>query len=215
MRDVDETTAWTTIAAERTALADLLETLTPEQWATPSLCEGWSVRHVAAHLMVGPTGSIPGFIRALVRGRGSFARANTLLADDRAQLPTQTLVDDLRTRARSRFTPPGMDWHAPLTDLLVHRLDITVPLGIDHGRPLQPWADALDLLLGKRASPAFIPKGLPRLTYAAPEIDWSRGSGVRVEGPAEAIALAITRRPVRLEQLTGPGSAALKTWARG
>ncbi|WP_158548556.1 maleylpyruvate isomerase family mycothiol-dependent enzyme [Blastococcus sp. TF02A-26] len=212
---MDETTAWTTIGTERRALADLLDTLTPEQWATPSLCAGWTVRHVAAHLMVGPTGSIPGFLRALVRGRGSFDRANHLLADARAQLPTATLVDDLREHADDRFTPPGMDWHAPLTDLLVHRLDITVPLGLDHGRPLDPWADALDLLTSKRATPAFIPRGLPHLTYAATDVDWSRGTGVRAEGPAEALALAITRRPVRLEQLGGPGGPALKTWARG
>jgi uncharacterized protein (TIGR03083 family) len=212
---VDETTAWTTIAAERTALADLLETLTPERWATPSLCAGWTVRHVAAHLMAGPTGSIAGFARAMLRGRGSFARANTFLANDRARLPTETLVGDLRTHAGSRFTPPGLDWHAPLTDLLVHRLDITLPLGIDHGRPLDPWADALDLLVGKRSSPGFIPKGLPSLTHVATDLQWSRGTGPRVEAPAEALALAITRRPVRLDELTGPGSAALKTWARG
>ncbi len=212
---MDDDTAWTTIAAERRALADLLETLTPEQWAIPSLCAGWTVRHVAAHLMVGPTGSIAGFVRAMVRGRGSFARANTLLANGRATLPRETLVGDLRRHAGNRFTPPGLDWHAPLTDLLVHRLDITVPLGIDHGRPLDPWADALDLLVSRRSSPGFIPKGLPGLTYVATDLQWSRGTGPTVEGPIEALALAITRRPVRLDQLSGPGSPALTTWARG
>jgi uncharacterized protein (TIGR03083 family) len=212
---VDETTAWTTIAAERTALADLLETLTPEQWATPSLCAGWTVRHVAAHLMAGPTGSIAGFLGAMVRARGSFARANQRLAEVRAELPTGTLVADLRQHAGNRFTPPGLDWHAPLTDLLVHRVDITLPLGTDHGRPLDPWADALDLLVSKRSTPGFIPKGLPHLTYVATDLQWSGGTGPRVEAPAEALALAITRRPVRLDELTGPGRAALTTWARG
>lgn len=212
---MDETTAWTTVATERRALADLLETLTPEQWATPSLCSGWTVRHVAAHVMVGPTVSMARFLGAMVRARGSFDRANDRLAGNRAQLPTGTLVADLRERADSRFTPPGLDWHAPLTDLLLHRLDITVPLGIDHGRPKAPWADALDLVVSKRAVPGFLPKGLPGLTFAATDLDWSRGEGPRVEGPVEALALAITRRPVRLEELTGPGREALRTWARG
>ena len=211
---MDATAAWTTIAAERRALADLLEGLDPQQWAAPSLCAGWTVRHVTAHLMAGPTGSWTGFLGAMVRARGSFDRANHLLADDRARLPTATLVTDLREHAGDRFTPPGMDWHAPLTDLLVHRLDITVPLGLDHGRPLDPWADALDLLVSRRGSPAFLPRGLPPLTYAATDIGWSHGSGPRVEGPVEAIALAITRRPVLLDRLTGPGSAELHTWAR-
>jgi uncharacterized protein (TIGR03083 family) len=212
---VDEITAWTTVAAERRALADLLETLGPEQWETPSLCSGWTVRHVAAHVMVGPAGSPAAFLRAMVRGRGSFARANTLLAEDRARRPTATLVADLREHAENRFTPPTMDWHAPLTDLLVHRLDITVPLGLDPGRPLEPWADVLDFLVSRRATRGFLPRGLPGLTYAATDGDWSRGNGPRVEAPVEALALAIARRPVRLDQLTGPGAETLRTWARG
>lgn len=37
------------IQAERSELADLLEDLTAEEPAHPSLCKGWSVRDVAAH----------------------------------------------------------------------------------------------------------------------------------------------------------------------
>lgn len=206
---------WTTIATERRTLADLLATLTDEQWAAPSLCRDWTVRDVAAHLMTGPLGSVAGFLRAMVRARGSFPRANQLLTADRARLPTAVLVADLREHAGSRFTPPTMDWHAPLTDLLVHRLDITTPLGLGSGRPLQPWADALDFLVSGRATRGFLPRGLPALSYAATDVDWSRGSGPRVEGPVEALALAITRRPARLDELTGPGAGTLWTWAPG
>lgn len=35
--------------AERETFADLLESLTPEQWDAPSLCAGWTVRDVAMH----------------------------------------------------------------------------------------------------------------------------------------------------------------------
>ena len=41
---------WRYIDDQRAGLADLLESLTPEQWVAPSLCEGWRVRDVAAHL---------------------------------------------------------------------------------------------------------------------------------------------------------------------
>ena len=44
MRDVKELAR-----AERTQLATLLHSLTPQQWQTPSLCAGWSVRDVVAH----------------------------------------------------------------------------------------------------------------------------------------------------------------------
>ncbi len=45
-------TLWDDVAAERRAIADLLDTLTPEQWETPSLCGAWTVRDLAAHLVM-------------------------------------------------------------------------------------------------------------------------------------------------------------------
>ena len=36
--------------AERERLATFFGDLSPEQWDTPSLCEGWRVREVIAHL---------------------------------------------------------------------------------------------------------------------------------------------------------------------
>ena len=212
---MDETAAWQTISTERQALADLLDTLTPEQWAAPSLCRRWTVRHVTAHLMTGPTGSAADLLRAMARARGSFARANQLLTDDRARPPTDVLAAELREHAGNRFTPPAMDWHAPLTDLLVHRLDITIPLGLHPDRPVAPWADVLDFLVSRRAVLGFLPRGLPELTFAAVDVDWSSGTAARVTGPAEALALAIPRHPARLDELTGPGSEALRTWAAG
>jgi len=67
--------------------------------------------------------------------RGDFARANQVLVTRRMHRPTAAVVHDLREHAEHRFTPPGTDWHAPLTDLLVHRLDVTVPLRLRQDRP--------------------------------------------------------------------------------
>jgi uncharacterized protein (TIGR03083 family) len=36
---------------ERERLVDLLTTLTPEQWDKPTICPGWSVKDIAAHLL--------------------------------------------------------------------------------------------------------------------------------------------------------------------
>jgi len=41
---------WSAIDGQRGRVADLLESLTDEQWQHPSLCEGWTVRDVGAHL---------------------------------------------------------------------------------------------------------------------------------------------------------------------
>ncbi|MGH3448341.1 MAG: maleylpyruvate isomerase family mycothiol-dependent enzyme, partial [Nocardioidaceae bacterium] len=93
---------WESVAAERRALADLLDTLSPEQLATPSLCDAWTVREVAAHLVVSHTVTMPGFAVALARARGSFARANVSLTTSQAARPTNELVADLRKHAQSR-----------------------------------------------------------------------------------------------------------------
>ena len=47
---MDSDTVWQHIDDERAWLADLLESLAQEAWQQPSLCEGWTVRDVAAHL---------------------------------------------------------------------------------------------------------------------------------------------------------------------
>ena len=46
--------------AERLAFADFLVGLTPEQWAAPSLCQGWTVRDVADR----STADLVGLLRA-------------------------------------------------------------------------------------------------------------------------------------------------------
>jgi uncharacterized protein (TIGR03083 family) len=43
---------WTAIDDQRRALLHLLGGLSEEEWRRPSLCEGWTVRQVAAHLVL-------------------------------------------------------------------------------------------------------------------------------------------------------------------
>ena len=64
---MDKDTSWRVIDQQRVALADLLDTLTPEQWSTPSLCEGWTVRDVAAHLSMAATARAELALRAVLK----------------------------------------------------------------------------------------------------------------------------------------------------
>ncbi|MEO9326238.1 maleylpyruvate isomerase family mycothiol-dependent enzyme [Nocardioides sp. C4-1] len=214
MPDPTADAAFATIAAERRAFADVLDDLDPDQWATASLCGAWNVKEVVVHTMVGPTGSIAGFASAMLRARGSFDRANQVMVERRSARPIAEVVADLRDHADSRFTPPGASWLAPCTDLLVHRLDALVPLGVPTGRPAELWAPSLDFLLGRSAARmGFTGRALPRLTYAATDLDWTGGAGPRVEATAETLALALTRRTARLDDLAGPGTGMLQAYA--
>lgn len=200
------------IRDERLAFADLLEGLTDEQWAMPSLCHGWTVRHIAAHLMIGPTGTMREFAAAMVAGRGRFAEANKILAVKRARREPEELIELIRGHADSEFTPPGLDWRAPLTDVLLHREDVTRPLGLPSDRSPVAWALALDFLVSPKARRGFVRPGLPELTYAATDLDWTHGSGRVVSGPASSLALAVAGRPASLTDLEGPGLAGLEAW---
>ncbi len=218
---------WDLIREHRLALADRLDTLTAAQWATASLCKGWTVKDVVAHLMVGPTSSGVEFARAMLAARGSFHRANQILVARRADQSAADLTGQLRAQAGSRFTPPMLDWHAPLTDLLVHREDIGLPLGWppqgvgaaavgdaapEEDRSGRSWAHALEFLAEPRGRVGFVPRPLPAVRLMATDLGWSHGSGPEVRGPAVALGLAMVARPVLLHELAGPGAAGLRAW---
>lgn len=200
------------IASERRAFADTLEALTPEQWATPSLCTGWAVKDVVAHLLVGPTASMPEVMMAMTTSRFDFDRANRKLTAARANRSTGELVALIREHADSRFTPPRQDWHAPLMDLFVHRLDCMIPLNISCDRPLTPWPDILDFLVEPATQRIFTRRRVPDVTLTATDVSWSHGSGPVVTGTAEALGLTLTRRGAGLTRVDGPGEDALWTW---
>src|SRR4051794_36245596 len=89
---------WAVVDRERIRLADLLAELADDEWNRPSLCRGWSVREVAAHLVLAHTG--PGAAAvAMVRARGSVDRMIHDTACRHAAVPTAQLVAELRAMA--------------------------------------------------------------------------------------------------------------------
>jgi uncharacterized protein (TIGR03083 family) len=91
-----------------------------------------------------------------------------------------------------------------LVDHLVHHQDIRRPLGLPRPVPTERLRAALD------AAPALggfvgARKRAAGLRLFANDIDWSYGDGPEVRGTGEAILLALTGRPVVLDELTGDG----------
>lgn len=201
------------LADERRATADLLAGLTEWQWAQQSLCSAWTVKDVAVHLVPTTGKGLSEFLWATVRARGSLHKASESLVARYAARTTPTeVVADLRAGAEDRFAPPGVGVHGPYTDVMVHRLDIAVPLGIEVDRPVEPWRESLDFLVSGRGRRGFVRRGLPELTLRASDLDWSHGSGPEVAGPAAAIGLTLCGRSAWLDRLSGPGRESLATW---
>ena len=191
-------------------MADQLEGLTAGQWATPSLCDAWTVRDVLAHLVVPFEAPKSAFPTTLLAARGSFHRASALITADMAKRDPIELVADLRRHADGRFKPPGLGSVAPLTDILVHGQDIRIPLGLADERPLELWRPVLDFLVLRRARVGFVAHSLPALRLEATDLEWTHGTGPVVRGPAVALTLTMLGRGVRAGELGGPGASTLR-----
>jgi len=195
------------IADERRGLADLLEGFDDEQWATPSLCEGWTVQVVVAHLSAGWNVSVPRFLVNIVR-YGGFDRANDHLSRGLAERPTSEIVADLRAHADHLFTPPGFGPEAPLSDLILHGLDIRRPLAISRELPADRVEVVLNMLTSKKGQKAVgSANRLTGLAFAATDLDWSWGDGREVTGTVDALLLSLSGREAALGELAGEGAA--------
>lgn len=192
-------------ALERRAVADLVESLDDSQLATPSLCAGWDVRTVAAHLAAALAPSKRPFLIAAVRHAGNLHRANDAVAREVARRPVAEIVELLRAHADSRFAPPVVGPRGPLTDVLVHAGDIRVPLRLPHDPEGAHVRVALEFV-STGHSFGFVSRGsLDGLRLVADDLGWSWGAGPPVSGRGIDVLMAACGRPAVLPRLAGPG----------
>ncbi len=196
---------WQHIHTERLALGDLIEGLTTEELNTASLCTGWTVKMVAAHLLCGPCVSTAKFMAGLTRNRFNFDKTMDKFARELAQKPAAEIASLLRHNADHHFTPPGFGPEAPLIDLLIHGLDIRIPL--DDDRTPDPAATRIVLNhLTTAKTGGFVRSDrLNGQRFVATDIDWTFGHGPEVSGPSSHIMLTLSGRPEGLQQLSGEG----------
>jgi uncharacterized protein (TIGR03083 family) len=127
--------SWSSCPSRR--LARLLEGLSDDAWEQPSLCAGWRIRDVAAHVAM--ASQIPGLGPRLadgIRARGSFHRLNHDIAVRHAARPPQrtSLPSCSGTRILAGY-PVVTNYCNILFDVLVHAQDIAIPLGRDYPMP--------------------------------------------------------------------------------
>jgi uncharacterized protein (TIGR03083 family) len=198
---------WETIDAERGSFADLLDDLSADEWEAPSLCDGWRVRDVAAHVTLAQTGWLPA-MRDLVRARGGLNRMIHDAAVRQALLPVERYAPLIRGMAGSRRKAPGVTHLEPLIDILVHGQDVALPLG--RTRPMPPAAAAVAATRSYAMGwPFQARRRLAGLRLAATDHPWSVGDGELVEGPIAALLLLVTGRTAAVPQLSGPGRVRL------
>ena len=174
----------------------------------PSLCAGWRVRDVAAHLTQARLGLVPAAV-AVVRARGNLDRMIHDAAVRQARLPVEQYAPRLRAMVGSRRKVLGLTELEPLIDVLLHGQDIAVPLG--RRRPVPtPAAAAAATRVWSIGQPWHARKRLSGLRFTATDTAWSVGEGAEVRGPIAALLMVLTGRPAGLAALSGEALVELR-----
>src|SRR3954452_1813067 len=189
---------------ERAELLELLESLTPAEWRSASLCAGWTVHDVVAHMLSYEELDLRQLGSRFARGWFLPDRINALgLAEYRERTPEE-LVALLRRHLRPQGLAAAMGGAVGLTDALIHQQDIRRPLG----RPRTVRPDRLVPVL-RTALFAPILRGVLRVwdvRLVATDLDWSFGRGPEVRGTGEALLMAVAGRRGLADELSGPGA---------
>jgi uncharacterized protein (TIGR03083 family) len=190
------------------ALIGDLENLSDAQWSMQSLCSAWTVRDVLAH-MTTTAKMTPGRFFGRFAGTGfQFNAMNQKgVKEELGATPADTLSGFKAQLDRTTAPPGPLD--AMVGEVVIHGQDIRRPLGIERVIPVDHLTAALDAMprIGGFLKSKRVAKGL---RLVATDVDHTVGDGPEVRGPAEAIVLALSGRPVGLPELQGAGVATLR-----
>lgn len=95
----ERSTARLLAARERIEFAEMLDSLDPEQWNRPSLCDGWTVRDVVTHTVAYLGQSRFELAINMLRTRGKVDRVNARALHDHARIEPELLVEMMRRGA--------------------------------------------------------------------------------------------------------------------
>ncbi|MBK8468491.1 MAG: maleylpyruvate isomerase family mycothiol-dependent enzyme [Candidatus Phosphoribacter sp.] len=214
---MNEDLLWEMIDGRRRRTADLLEGLTDEEWNRPTLCDGWTVRHVAAHLTLQQQG-VGDALATLLRHPAVMRRPtlNGLIHNSaimQSRLPRQEITARIRAMIGSRRHNVGVTPRDTHTDIVLHGQDIALPLGKE--LPLDPAeaavaADRLWQTRPTRLSVVYRKLPLDGHRLVADDVDWQVGDGSEVRGPIMALLLTLGGRTALVHELHGSGADALR-----
>ncbi|MEE2061396.1 maleylpyruvate isomerase family mycothiol-dependent enzyme [Rhodococcus artemisiae] len=192
---------------ERADLADFLETLSPRQWEQPSLCQGWTVRDVVAHMISYEEHDTPDLLKRVAKTRFRPWKLNEVALAEYAHLGPDPLVDFLRRHLDPQGATARFGGRVGLVDALIHHQDIRRPLGVP--RPVPPERLRCALPFAVTAPPLRGFWKARGVRLVATDLDWTYGRGPEARGPGEAVLMTMAGRRGIAKELSGPGAEIL------
>jgi uncharacterized protein (TIGR03083 family) len=207
---VDKATLWRHIHTERAALAATLAELDDGDWSHDTLCAGWTVLDVAAHVISTPQIGWRQLAEMTVRNLGRSY--NTMIFREVKRLgAAQTagsVLSDFATFASSTHHVPTTTSVEPLIDALLHHQDIVRPLG--RARAMNPEAAAVAADRVRLLAPLMGTGRLLRsVRLEATDVRWSRGRGPTIRGPIQELLMIASGRQPDPSLVDGDGRALL------
>ena len=204
----DDQFVFAAVADQRRQFASLINDLDDAQFATPSLCLGWDVKTVAAHVVSTVLDGMPGFLQMAIRC-GSLSRGIDVWRDvaPRRRPPRSSplSVNTLIARSRHRCSGRGVRWPtswftaemsgfrsacrlSPMCSTRCRRWIFSPAAGRS---ALSRWDDCAEF-------------GCPPTMYKV----WREGA--EANGPVGALLMSVCGRTASLDALDGPGSTVLR-----
>ena len=200
---------WSAVPTERRALRADLESLREEQWQTPSLCRGWSVKQVFGHVIATAQMTLPKFFVGMLGSRFDFRAYVEKNADRFSAGTSAEMLAAFRGLENATTHPPGPDdsW---LGEAIVHAEDIRRPLGLHRDYPIEALTQVADSYKGSNLV-IGAKNRIAGVTLRATDTDWSHGGGPEATGPMIDLLLAMTGRGAGLDRLDGAGVEVLRS----
>lgn len=199
-----------TICQEREALAADMGAIDEAAWATPSLCPGWTVRDVLAHMTALARMTPPKFFQKLIASGFSPSRLQARdIEQEKGSSADETLAR-FHSVSNSNNRLRAVPEKTALGETVLHSEDIRRPLGIQHEYPLHAVVTVVDAYKGSNLV-AGTKRRIAGLALQATDIDWSTGTGPVVSGPMLSLLMAMAGRQAAIEDLKGEGVERLQS----
>ena len=207
------TTDYGQLAKENLADIDsVLQSLDDSQWEAATLCDGWRVRDLAGHFVVGTRVPVPRVAAKVMAGGfrldAVVDRESRKAGDDHSIAELRDIMHDIATADRLTGVAARFPKKQFLADSTTHLLDIVTPLDIDRPIPDDRLVATLAALVGLKAwGSKQRAKGL---RLVATDVDWTHGDGLEVRGTSRALILTLGGRSHLANTLSGDGASTLR-----
>lgn len=196
------------IKSARARLLKALRELDPAEWTTDSLCSGWNVRDVVGHLVDTGEVTAPRFVMGMPAAASALRAIRSRPGSPVGPGSPDALLQRLAAQIARHDEDLGLhgSW---LTEVVIHGLDITVPLGRHVPHDDETLLATADFVYASGGVDG-VRRRWRGLRFVADDLVWAAGRGREVRGPVRGLLLAMAGRRAGLDLVHGPGVATLQ-----